>query len=398
MTQLRPSPLSAGIIVLLMIAVGVNLRPPLSSLGPMLDQIQAHTGLSGRNVSLLTTLPIALMGMGAFFAAYIRRILGEYIGILMGLSLIGLAFAQRYYGHNASGLMSSAVFAGIGISIAQTLLPSFIKHHSREDMGRMMGIYTTIIMGGAALGGFLTPIYAQIMAWNHALAAWILLTLAALVLWGVIARITHEPARGFRPLPGPRLGAPGSLWRSPKAYLLGVFMGIGTGSFIILMAWLPAFYTHLGWSPLKAGALLGALTLAEVFSGLFISSFITHFPDRRVLIFAALISLGLGLAAMLIAPLALAWPAGILMGFGVGGLFPLSVILIMDHAHSPDEAARLNSFVQGWGYIIAALFPLFAGIIRDLTGDLHLAWIALGGITLLEAVITFYAARPHMRT
>lgn len=398
MTKPAPSPLSAGIILVLMIAVGVNLRPPLSSLGPMLDEIQAHTGLSGQNVSLLTTLPIALMGLGAFFAAYIRRILGEYIGILIGLSLIGLAFAQRYYGHNASWLMSSAVFAGVGISIAQTLLPSFIKHHSQHDMGRMMGIYTTIIMGGAALGGFLTPIYAQMMAWNHALAAWILLTCAALVLWGVIARITHEPTRGFRPLPGALTPAPKSLWQTPKAYLLGVFMGIGTGAFIVLMAWLPAFYTQLGWSPFKAGSLLGALTLAEVFSGLFISSFIAHFPDRRVLIFAALISLVIGVAGIVFAPLTLAWPAGILMGFGVGALFPLSVILIMDHAHSPDEAARLNSFVQGWGYVIAALFPLGAGIVRDLTGNLHTAWIALAVIAVIEGVITLYAGRPHPRT
>ncbi|WP_454253693.1 hypothetical protein [Pseudomonas sp. Marseille-Q7302] len=52
----------AFLAVLLVLLVGLNLRPILAAIGPLLDGIQAATGLEGSGAGALTTLPIAAMG------------------------------------------------------------------------------------------------------------------------------------------------------------------------------------------------------------------------------------------------------------------------------------------------------------------------------------------------
>jgi cyanate permease len=46
------------------VLVGLNLRPALAAVGPLLDMIQRTTGISDGAASLLTTIPILLMGLG----------------------------------------------------------------------------------------------------------------------------------------------------------------------------------------------------------------------------------------------------------------------------------------------------------------------------------------------
>ncbi|MRE82382.1 MFS transporter, partial [Citrobacter braakii] len=50
--------------VLTIILVGINLRPFLTGPGPVIDNIIASTGMSYSQVSLLTLLPMILMGVG----------------------------------------------------------------------------------------------------------------------------------------------------------------------------------------------------------------------------------------------------------------------------------------------------------------------------------------------
>ncbi|MOA59118.1 putative cyanate transporter [compost metagenome] len=77
-------------------------------------------------------------------------------------------------------------------------------------------------------------------------------------------------------------------------------------------------------------------------------------------------------------------------GLGIGALFPLSLIVAMDHAATPSEAGRLASFVQGVGYLIAALFPFAAGLIRQHMADLTPAWMLM---TLISLVLFAMAIR-----
>ena len=77
----------------------------------------------------------------------------------------------------------------------------------------------------------------------------------------------------------------------------------------------------------------------------------------------------------------------LLLGIGIGALFPLSLIVTFDHARTPAEAGKLLARVQGGGYTIAALMPLIAGIVRDSSLSLTSAWLVMSaGVVLLMVI------------
>ncbi|RQS75594.1 MFS transporter [Burkholderia sp. Bp8963] len=351
------------------VLVGLNLRPALAAVGPLLDMIQRATGIADSTASLLTTIPIVLMGLGALCARRLQRSPGIAGGVGIGIVLMGLACAARVGAQHAWLLLASACCAGVGIAMVQALLPGFVKANFATRIGGVMGVYSTSIMGGAVLASVAAPLVATRWGWLAALACWVVPAVVAALAWPVASRggvaIAAPSATASQPS------------RSARAWRLALFFGIATGAYTLVLAWLPPFYMRLGWSPAAAGGLLGGVTLAEVVAGLTISATIDRVPDRRPALIAAIAALLVGLVLMLVEPERLALPAALLMGAGIGALFPLSLIVTVDHAATPADTAPLTGFVQGIGYLIAGLFPFAAGIVRQHLADLTPAWIAM---------------------
>ncbi|KAF1054450.1 MAG: putative transporter YycB [Stenotrophomonas maltophilia] len=359
------------------VLVGLNLRPALAAIGPLLDTLQARGDLNDTLASLLTTLPVLLMGVGALCAPLLLRRLGVRLGVALGVLLIGLACALRL-AEGAAPLLGGALLAGLGIAACQALLPAFIRQRFAERSGGAMGFYTTAIMGGAVLASVGAPQLAHLGGSSLALAVWSLPALLAFALWCW--------ASGAQP--ALQVNAAGArLQRGRRAWLLALFFGLGTGGYVLVLAWLPPYYTALGWSPAAAGGLLGGLTVAEVVAGLLVSALIDRLPDRRLPLFLAISAVLVGLLMLISAPLSLALPAAVVLGLGIGALFPLSLIVSMDHATSPAQAGALVGFVQGVGYLIAALFPLLAGVARQSMSSLVPAWWAMAGVCLVMLVL-----------
>ncbi|WP_321849584.1 MFS transporter [Burkholderia diffusa] len=372
------------------VLVGLNLRPALAAIGPLLDMIQRATGIGDGAASLLTTIPILLMGLGALSARRLQRVTGIAGGVWLGVALIGFACASRIGAQHAWLLLASACCAGLGIAMVQALLPGFVKAHFATRIGGAMGVYSTSIMGGAVLASVVAPFAAARWGWLVALAGWALPAALAALAWPLASRGGDAWVSG--PTSASMVQARPS--RSPRAWRLALFFGIATGAYTLVLAWLPPYYMRLGWSPTAAGTLLGGVTLAEVVAGLAVSATIDRLPDRRPALHAAIASLLAGLLVMLAAPQALALPAALLMGAGIGALFPLSLIVTVDHAATPADAASLMGFVQGVGYLIAGLFPFAAGIVRQHLADLSPAWVAMACLcVVLFALATGFAPR-----
>lgn len=364
---------------------GLNLRPALASIGPLLDALQASTHLSDSLASLLTSLPVLLMGLGALGAAQLLRHLGVRRGVAFGLLLIVLACTLRLL-PGQFGLLGGAVLAGLGIAACQALLPVFIRQRFGARVGGAMGAYSTAIMGGAVLASVAAPWLAK--AWGElpALAFWAVPAALALPVW-------VRTARDVAPV---STAAPAFSNVARRGAWLALFFGLGTGAYVLVLAWLPPYYTALGWTPAQAGALLGGLTLTEVLAGLLVSAFIDRLPDRRpALILAIALLLG-GLIVLVMWPEQRVLLAMVGLGLGIGALFPLSLIVAMDRARSPAEAGALVGFVQGVGYLIAALFPLLAGVARQSMASLAPAWIGMALVCLVMLLLAsrFAPQRP----
>ncbi|MEB0047301.1 MULTISPECIES: cyanate transporter [unclassified Pseudomonas] len=376
MENVRATSRPAVWLMLSIMLVALNLRPSMAAVGPLLSAIRGDIPLSFSLASLLTMLPVMAMGLAMFLGISISQRLGEQRTVMLSLLIIGLATLSRLFLDSAAQLIVSAIAAGIGIALIQALMPALIKACFSDNVALCMGLYVTSIMGGAAIAAAFAPlVMAHTGSWRVGLAVWSVLALTALLFWSL-----QRPSQAT-----PQQSAPHntSFFSNPRAWLLAIFFGLGTASYTCVLAWLAPYYVEKGWSQQNAGLLLGFLTAMEVLSGLLTPAIANRSRDRRLVLGALLILIMAGFCGLILSPqhLGLLWPC--LLGLGIGGLFPMSLIVSLDHLDNPQRAGGLTAFVQGIGYLIAGLSPLIAGLIRDQLGSFEWAWWCLTGVTVL---------------
>jgi CP family cyanate transporter-like MFS transporter len=370
---------SLAMVIALAVLIGLNLRPSMAAIGPLIERIQADITASYAQIAWLTSLPVLAMGLGCFIALRLAQRMGYSALIGVSLLLIALADGLRLTSESVASLLLTALAAGIGIAFIQASMPALIKHQAKQQTPLVMGWYIAAIMAGAALSSTLAPRLADISGnWRHGLAVWGLLALLAATAWGLRGQILPAPVTA-RPQGAPQV----SLYRQPRVWTLACFFGMGTAGYTCVLAWLPPYYIGLGWSDASAGTLLGFLTAIEVVSGLLLPALAQRQDDRRPVIFLALILSMAGFVLLALAPLRLPYLTAALLGAGIGGLFPLSLIVAIDHHSSPQRAGAISSIVQGSGYFIAAMSPLAAGMVRDQLGSFALAWASLAVMMLV---------------
>lgn len=388
MENVRATARPAVWLMLGIVLVALNLRPSMAAVGPLLSAIRGDIPLSFSLASLLTMLPVMAMGLAMFFGIGISQRLGERRTVVLSLLIIGLATLSRLFLDSAAQLIVSAVLAGIGIALIQALMPALIKSRFADNVALCMGLYVTSIMGGAALAASLAPrVMLDTGSWRAGLAIWAVLALLALLFWLLqgndTAPVTATKAKKE------------TFFTHSRAWLLAIFFGLGTASYTCVLAWLAPYYVENGWSEQNAGLLLGFLTAMEVISGLVVPAIANRSRDRRRVLGALLVLIIGGFCGLILSPqhLSLLWPC--LLGLGIGGLFPMSLIVSLDHLDNPQRAGGLTAFVQGIGYLIAGLSPLLAGMIRDRLGSFEWAWWSLTAIMVLMLLIVWHFDPRH---
>ncbi|WP_313698856.1 MFS transporter [Pantoea sp.] len=366
--------------------IGLNLRPMLAIIGPLFPVLQQHAGLSATAFSLLTTLPVAMMGLAALSGPWLIARMGPVTGIAVGLLCLAAACLWRGVNLTSAQLMLTALAGGVGIGVIQALMPALIRQRFAEAAATLMALFSTGIMAGAALtAASAEPLFSW-LGLQTTLTISGGLALLTLLIWLTSVRRTS-------PI---NVAPDATTLIVPRTVLLTLFFGIGTGAYTLVLAWLPPFYIQLGWSAGHSGYLLAALTLTEVVAGFIVSATLHRFPDRRPLLLGVLALLLAGLLSLVFYPDTMPVFSALLLGTGIGALFPLSLIVTLDHARSAREAGILLSRVQGGGYLIAALMPLVAGWVRDSGASLNQAWLIMSaGVVLL--MVMAWRFRPEIR-
>ncbi|PRW42370.1 major Facilitator Superfamily protein [Enterobacter roggenkampii] len=370
----RTSPLLFAVIAFI---VGLNLRPILASVGPLFSVLQREAGLTATQFSLLTTLPVAMMGLAALCGPWLLARIGAVRGIMLGLFILLVACSLRGFSTSLTGLMGTALLGGASIGTIQALMPALIKKAYTQTASTIMSLFSTGIMAGAAVAAASAEPLFSWLTLKPALAMAGVLALLALMLW---LSLVKQPQ-------GEQTAHESVTLSSSRTGLLLLFFGVGTGAYTLVLAWLPPLYIQAGWSARSSGYMLAWLTLTEVAAGFAVSALIGKFPDRRVPLITVLLLLLAGLLCLVFSPGTTPVLSTLLLGIGIGALFPLSLIVTFDHARTPAQAGKLLSKVQGGGYMIAALMPLVAGIVRDSSVSLTSAWLVMSaGVVLLIAI------------
>ncbi|VVE08636.1 MFS transporter [Pandoraea commovens] len=384
---------------LAIVAVGLTLRPTLTSISPLLPQIREATGMTYPVAALLTSLPVLAMGAGAFAASGLTRRFGERRGVLLGLVALALACGVRFFADDTVTMIATALASGIGIAIIQALLPGVVKaNYSAARMTSMMGLYSAALMGGGGLGAAASPWAASEAGdWRVGLGMWLAVVGVAALAWWRAPLKVHAVAQAVAPAAHTTAsaedlraacraattgisGKPPSmldLLRKHRAWTLAVYFGLINCTYTTMVAWLPPFYQQRGMSATQSGALLAGLTACQVVAALMLPWLARRNVDRRRWLTLALAATLAGLAGLVVAPDAAPWwwIGGI--GFGLGGTFSLGLVLALDHHAHPRHAAALAAFMQGVGFCIAAVAPFASGAVMATTGSFMPSWIGL---------------------
>lgn len=380
------------------VVIGINLRPLLTSISPLMTTIRDATGLSFYGASLLTSLPVVAMGIGAFGAQALARSIGETRGVALGLLAIALACGARWVAASGGTLLLTAAFAGVGVAAIQALLPAVMKQRFHARVPLAMGVFSASIMGGGGLGARLSPWVSNALgSWHAGLAVWSMPALIALVCWLGLNRMPSSgAASAVSTTADAKAAASISLWRKRRAWTLGLFFGIVNGGYTSLVAWLPAFYQQRGASVAHSGSLLAWMTVFQAASALLLPLAAAPFRDRRPWLLIGLSAQLAGLLGLIFWPdvAPLVWVG--VAGAGLGGTFSLTLVTAMDHSAHHAIAGKLVAFTQGVGFIVAAIAPVVAGIVRGWSGGFGATWIMLAGsIVAMMAVSLLLSPRSY---
>jgi len=367
--------------LLLVMLLALNLRPILTSIGPLLEPMRASTGLGYQQAALLTALPVLCMGLVPLLQPWLRRWLSEHGGMLGGLAAIALACLWRLQLDSAWALIASAVLAGLGVAVVQGMMPGLVNRWFPNRLAGTMGLYSAALMSGGGLAAVLGPhISGYFGHWQAGLGLWAIPAVLAVLAWAVL-----RPRDAAPKLAG---AAEGHWFGTRRAWLLALYFGLINGGYTSMVAWLPAYHLEHGGTAQGGGDLVGLMTIFQVAGALGLPLLLRRWADRRPGLWLALSIQLAGFLGLLLAPAAAmgVWVA--MIGFGLGACFSLSLTLTLEHLKTPGEAGSLAAFVQGVGFIITGTVPYVTGWLRDVSGDFQASWTLLTVTVLAMLLVT----------
>ncbi|MFG6178865.1 MFS transporter [Halomonas sp. THAF12] len=366
----------------LMVLVGLNLRPALSSLAPLLPRIEADTGMPLLAIGALTTLPVLCLGLFAPLAPWLSRRVGPERTLSLALLVLALGLGLRGLATPA-WLFAGTLLVGAGIGVAGTLLPALVKRELPASADVMTGVYTMALCLGGALGaGLSIPLAGVLGGWPAALTSW-----AALAALGLIAWQALMPTPTQRPPAPPRSGNTRALLTQPLAWQVTLYMGCQSSLAYIVFGWLPTLLVERGYGEAEAGWLMGVSVMVQLVSALAAPWLARLGRDQRPALILVLGLIGAGFWVLLQGPAEWRWTGVVLLGLGQGGGFSLALSLIVLRTADARLAGKLSGMAQGGGYALASLGPLGIGVMLDL--GLGLTGITLALLAIVAAAMAF---------
>ena len=383
----QPFKLSYGAFAFFLLAA--NLRPALTSVGPLFETIRTSLGLSHAVAGLLPTLPLLIFAGLSLFARN-----GEAFGIektlAWCLALVTAGIALRSEGSIAALFAGTAIFSA-GIAVANVLMPSLIKRDYPNQVGGMTTAYVMVMtLTGAFATGFAVPLAGRLDGgWRSSLAIWAVFAVLALLVWLPQTRSKRTAAVASQ-LDSNAVTKP--IWQSALAWQVTVFMGIQFLIYFVTIGWIPPYLISLGVPAAETGWLLSLYQLVGFAVGVAAPPLLRYGRDQRLLAMTASLVTALCILGLLVAPrVAALWLA--LCGASFGITFILAFAFIGLRTTDFRRAASLSAMAQAAGYLIAAIGPAAFGWLHDLTAGWTVPMLSFAAVAAMQAVAGFGAGR-----
>ncbi|MDO5502862.1 MAG: MFS transporter [Actinomycetia bacterium] len=381
---------SRALILLAVVLVALNMRGSITAVPPLLPELTSDLGITRSTAGLLTSVPVLFFALAAPLSAWLGRRFGAGHAVLLGITLILIGSIGRVL-HGTPVLFLGTAVIGLGITIANILVPVVIKRDFGSQAGRVTGYFVaTMAIGATATSAFAVPLAGRI-EWRGALAVGAVLAPVALVGWwlhvtrherrekaaATAARNAAATAATGVATQTPAAGASHSdryVWRLPLAWAISLAFGSQSALFYSMTTWMPSILVdRAALSTGTAGVALSIYQITAIPTALTVASLCRLRPSQGWL--GALLATGWLVFVLGLLLLPTLWPLwAVLGGLAQGGGFTYVLTLMVLRGSDEHVVRALGSMAQLIGYLIAAAGPFVIGWLAQTTGG----WTAPG--------------------
>ncbi|MEU2056212.1 CynX/NimT family MFS transporter [Streptomyces bungoensis] len=374
----------------------LNLRPAITSLGALLEEVRDGLGMSGGVAGLLTSVPPLCFAVFGVTAARLARRFGPAAVVCAGMAAITAGLLIRPYAGGTAGFLVFSALALMGIAVSNVLMPVIVKRWFPDRVGPMTGLYSmALALGTSAAAAVTVPVTGALGGdWHAGLVVWAGLAAAAVLPWLPLVR-----ERGTAPAPEPaREPEPAAtrlrITRSRTAWALAVFFGLQATAAYITMGWMAQIFRDAGVAAGTAGLLLAVTMVMGVPLAFVIPRIAARLPHQGPIVLVLGLCGLAGYAGLYLAPAGGAWAWAILLGVS-NCAFPLALTMVGMRARTGPGVAQLSAFAQSTGYLISVPGPLLVGVLYQHSGGWGLPIALMAALMVPQMAVGVLAGRDR---
>ncbi|MEV0780259.1 MFS transporter [Streptomyces sp. NPDC050428] len=387
------------LLVVGLVLAAVNLRPAITSLGALLEDVRVGLHMSGSVAGVLTSVPPLCFAVFGVMAPRLARRFGPGAVVCAGMVAVTVGLLLRPLTSGTAAFLAASALALMGIAVSNVLMPVIVKRYFPDRVGTMTGLYSMSLSAGTAVAAAATVPMTTALggSWRLGLGVWSVVAAVAVLPWAALlvrdGRDAATPApvatpAGAEAAPAPRIA------RSRTAWALGCFFGLQATGAYITMGWMPQIFRDAGVPAGTAGLLLAVTMVMGVPLAFVIPRLATRMKNQGPIVIA-LGACGLtGYAGLFLAPAAGAWVWALLLGVS-NCAFPLALTMIGMRARTGAGIVRLSAFAQSTGYLISIPGPLLVGVLYQHSGGWELPITLMGGLMVPQIILGVVAGRDR---
>lgn len=392
--------LSPALVVIGLLLVAGNLRAGITTVGPLLADIEHDLGLDSVAASVLVSLPLLAFALISPLAPRLARRVGLEWALGLGLIVLAVGLVLRSL-PGLAWLWGGTALLGAAIAVLNVILPALVKRDFPSRIGQLTGSYSAVqAIFAAVAAGIAVPVAGlSALGWRLPLGMWAVLAVIALAALAPQLRRHTVVARGQDDVSVTAHDLDDTRWRSPWRSAIGwqvtAFMGMQSVGFYVFITWLPSIETSAGISPADAGLHQLFLNGFGIVGSIGCSVLIPRFRDQRLLAMIAPAIIVVSATGILLAPqLSGVWTSLTGVAGGASIVLALSFFGLRTSHHS--QAAALSGMAQTVGYLFAAAGPIAVGALHDATGSWTPALVVVITLQLLLVVVGGLAGRARV--
>ncbi len=378
--------------VVCLVLAAFCLRSPITSVGPVVSLIKEDLNMSSGQTGILTTIPMLLFSVTAFFAgAILPRFKVRHASVTC-FACVGAGLLIRSW-LGIPGLYIGTLLIGLGIGVLNVMLPALNRQKAAQKIGLLTGIYNVSMNFMAGMGSGLSFRLAKLFgSWRPAISIWCISAFIAIPMWlNLTGRKEFDDRTGesFSPI------AATKKFLNRKVWAIATLMALQCVIyFSCVVTWFPTMMHDKGIDSNTAGLMTMGLQIISLVPA-FLAPIIAENPKNRP--YVALCGGGIYFIAAIIYLSCNSFPmmcvCAVLCGFGSGFCYSYVLALISMSGTSPAETTWISGFAQMFGYAVSAVGPTIFGMILDASGQWTIPMIIVAVAAASYAVIGFFAGK-----